>query len=146
MITWWCARCRIVVNECAGRAAVVRCHLAPTSRVIAVCDTSACTSSLKLHAEVSQTAIMKTVTTAGGRHWEHRHGRHGNPLGVRRGSPARPIFAAQPRPSTPGPRQVHVVQSRVAFGDGTGPAGSVGRAESALRSGGGEMWAARGSQ
>jgi len=45
-----------------------------------------------------------------------------------------------------GQRQVHVVQSRVAFGDGTGPAGSVGRDESALRSGGGEAWAARRSQ
>ena len=40
--------------------------------MIAVCDTSACTFGLKLHAEVSQTAIMKPAAAAGGRHWERR--------------------------------------------------------------------------
>jgi len=40
--------------------------------MIAVCDTSACTFGLKLHAEVSQTAIMKPAAAVGGRHWERR--------------------------------------------------------------------------
>jgi len=78
---WWRV-CRCVWS--VGARVVRGAHLAATSRVIAVCDTPACTFGLKLHAEVSQTAIMKPAVTASGRHWERRHGRHGSPLGVRR--------------------------------------------------------------
>jgi len=56
--------------------------------------------------------------------WLRRHARQSAATGTTRVSVV-----------TQGHAKVHVVQSRVAFGDGTGPAGSVGRAESALRSG-----------
>jgi len=47
-------------------------RLAASCRVIAVCDTSACTFRINLHADVSQTAIMEApplLANVVGKHW-----------------------------------------------------------------------------